>query len=94
MDVAHYSKKLEKIGFVTSSNSNTAEKIITLRKTDRLEASEALRTPDWQSIFPDAPIAIVKQEESVIPQTTGKGSKRKRLDSELKVEPSPMVSPV
>jgi hypothetical protein len=36
LDVAHYSKKLEKIGFVTASNANSAEKVIILRKTDRI----------------------------------------------------------
>ncbi len=52
LDVAHYSKKLEKIGFVTSNNSNTAEKVICLRKMDKLQKNEALMKPDWQTIFP------------------------------------------
>ncbi len=60
--MAHYSKKLEKIGFVTSSNSNTVEKLIKLRKTDRVEASEAFMTPDWQLILPEAPMITIKQE--------------------------------
>ena len=38
LDVAHYCKKLEKIGFVNSvCNSNTSEKKISLRKRELLK---------------------------------------------------------
>lgn len=47
LDVAHYCKKLEKIGFVNSvCNATTSEKKISLRKRDLLKAQQARFVPD------------------------------------------------
>ena len=94
LDVAHYSKKLEKIGFVTSNSSSTAEKVISLRKTDRVKAQAGKMGADWQSIFPEAPIVVMKQEETVQTHQTGRQSKRKRIESDMKAESSPNITPV
>lgn len=53
LDIAHYCKKLEKIGFVnTTTNATTSEKKISLSKREALKASQTLMTPDWDQIFP------------------------------------------
>lgn len=53
LDIAHYCKKLEKIGFVnTTTNATTSEKKISLSKREALKASQSLMTPDWDLIFP------------------------------------------
>lgn len=51
-DVAHYCKKLEKIGFVTSAtNEKTSEKKITLRKREHAGMIQSLFKPDWSVIL-------------------------------------------
>jgi hypothetical protein len=48
LDVAHYCKKLEKIGFVSSAcNASTSEKRVTLRKRDTLRNLKPLFALDW-----------------------------------------------
>ena len=50
---------------------------------------------DWQSIFPEAPIVMTKlQEETNQTHQTGRQSKRKRIESEIKTEHSPNITPV
>jgi hypothetical protein len=66
LDIAHYCKKLEKIGFVdTTTNATTSEKKISLRKREALKHSQSLMTPDWDQIFPKNQTPI-KEDESII----------------------------
>lgn len=77
LDVAHYCKKLEKIGFVNSvCNATTSEKKISLRKRDLLKTQQARFIPDLSQLFTHIP-SPAKTDE-----VEGRASRRKRLESE------------
>jgi hypothetical protein len=81
LDIAHYCKKLEKIGFViTTTNATTSEKKISLRKRETLKHTQSLLVPDWNLILPSKPQNKPQDDEDLVkPSSTVKGGyKRKR----------------
>ena len=89
LDIAHYSKKLEKIGFVISTcNSNTSEKKIRLRKADQLQKSQTSFTLDLNYVIPNP--ERDRDELQVVQPIAGKASRRK-AEAEVIVLPVTMV---
>lgn len=94
LDIAHYCKKLEKIGFVdTTTNATTSEKKISLSKREALKHSQSLMTPDWDLIFPKTQTLLFKEDESMIVEQNPKRSKQKQEISQLKLKTEEIVSP-